>query len=87
MHCKVCGGNVYVDKVSVQGTRFELACLQCGRRLDADAKTNSFAKYLYRTLRLVETSGANVDVRIMFLRKMEDIQHRNAHIRAMKAAA
>lgn len=84
MNCKTCGGNIYVDKVTVQGTRFELACLHCGRRRDADAKTNTFAKSLYRGMNLIDFAGADVDVRTMFLRKMEDIRNRNAHIRAQR---
>jgi hypothetical protein len=50
MYCKNCGGNVYVDKTTVQGTKFDLACLLCGWRKSVDAKTNALAKVLYKQI-------------------------------------
>lgn len=48
MYCKRCNGNVYVDKTTIQGTRFDVACLMCGWRNFCDAKTNKFAEKLYK---------------------------------------
>jgi hypothetical protein len=53
MYCKACRGNIYVDKTTVEGTRFDLACLLCGWRKSVDAKTNPLAKVLYQELNRV----------------------------------
>ena len=48
MRCSRCSGNVYVDKVTVEGTRFDIACIMCGERKFLDAKTSKFAAKLYK---------------------------------------
>jgi hypothetical protein len=50
MRCKTCNGNMYVDKTTVEGTRFDIACLMCGRRKFVDAKTNAFGKKVFKYL-------------------------------------
>ena len=32
MHCKKCGGRVFVDRIYAQNLRVELSCLMCGKR-------------------------------------------------------
>jgi DNA-directed RNA polymerase subunit RPC12/RpoP len=59
MYCKRCQGNMYVDRVTAEGTRFDIACLQCGYRVFANAKTNSLAKLLYRQHHLGDTTLAD----------------------------
>lgn len=50
MFCSTCKGNVYVDKTSVSGTAFDLACLHCGRRWHMDAKTSDLAGKIYKDM-------------------------------------
>jgi hypothetical protein len=50
MYCKTCNGNIYVDKTTVSGTKFDLACLMCGWRTTADAKTNALAAKLFKQM-------------------------------------
>lgn len=50
MYCKNCRGNIYLDKTTVRGTEFDLACLLCGWRKSVDAKTNALARELFKKL-------------------------------------
>jgi hypothetical protein len=47
MYCQKCSGDLYVDKSTITGTKFDLVCLYCGDRKFLDAKTNAFSKYLF----------------------------------------
>lgn len=85
LRCQRCKGNAYVDKVTIQGTRFDIACLHCGQRVSANAKTNAFARALYRDMNLAELSSPGGDLRTRYLAKMNSIENLNARLRARKA--
>ena len=46
MHCKRCGGRVFVDRVFSQKLHIELFCILCGRRWMISKYMNAFGKWL-----------------------------------------
>jgi hypothetical protein len=46
MHCRRCGGRVFVDRVFSQKLHMELYCLLCGRRWMVNKETSSFGRWL-----------------------------------------
>jgi len=51
MYCKNCGGNVFPDKTTVQGQKFDLACLLCGWRKTVDASANPLAAEILKKIK------------------------------------
>lgn len=48
MHCKRCGGRVFVDRVFSQYLHMELFCILCGRRWFINKETSRLGKWLER---------------------------------------
>jgi hypothetical protein len=46
MHCRKCGGRVFVDRVFSQMLHMELFCILCGRRWMVNKDTNAFGRWL-----------------------------------------
>ena len=46
MHCKLCGGRAFIDRVFSQKMRVELFCLMCGKRWIIKKDGNVFAEWL-----------------------------------------
>ena len=46
MHCKRCGGRVFVDRVFSQKLHMELFCILCGRRWMISKYMNAFGQWL-----------------------------------------
>ena len=46
MHCKRCGGRVFVDRVFSQKLHMELFCILCGRRWMISKYMNKFGQRL-----------------------------------------
>jgi hypothetical protein len=48
MHCKRCGGRVFVDRVFSQKLHVELFCILCGRRWMVNKDTSALGRWLER---------------------------------------
>ena len=46
MHCKRCGGRVFIDRVFSQKLHMELFCIMCGRRWMISKYMNKFGLWL-----------------------------------------
>ena len=46
MHCKKCGGRMFVDRMFNDNLNLELFCLACGIRKDVHKNSNAFGKWL-----------------------------------------
>lgn len=48
IHCKKCGGRVFVDRVFSQKLHMELFCIMCGKRWMINKETSVLGKWLER---------------------------------------
>jgi hypothetical protein len=46
MHCKKCGGRVFVDRVFSQKLHIELFCILCGKRWMLNKDRNALGRWL-----------------------------------------
>jgi len=46
MHCRRCGGRVFIDRVFSQKLHIELYCLLCGRRWMINKEMSIFGRWL-----------------------------------------
>ena len=46
MHCKRCGGRVFIDRVFSQKLHIETYCLLCGRRWMINKEMSAFGRWL-----------------------------------------
>lgn len=47
MHCKKCGGRMYVDAMFSEANKIDVFCIMCGKRVYVSKYDNPFGKWLY----------------------------------------
>jgi len=84
--CARCGGNAYLDKALVQGTRFDIACIHCGQRKIVNAKTSKNAAIIFNYYKLNELTPVGGDLHRKYLAKVASIKSLNDRLRRHRLA-